>query len=208
MKGLFLPMLASTAIYLFAVPAPAQAPPVGDRGAILQPGDAVRITVWRRPEMSGEFVVSVDGTIKHPLYQHVKVAGVQLATAQARLFELLSRYQSNPEVVVEPLFRVAVGGEVREPNLYSFPLETTISQAVALAGGPTENGRLDRVRLLRGSRELVGDLTRVDTEWARIRVQSGDQIIVPRRRAFFSDFVGPLGSLIAAVAGVIVIVRQ
>ena len=32
---------------------------------VLSPGDSVRIVVWRKPEMSGDFIVGPDGTITH-----------------------------------------------------------------------------------------------------------------------------------------------
>src|SRR5512142_2074122 len=121
----------------------------GDSG--LRPGDAVRIVVWRKPEMSGDFQVAADGSVKHPLYRDLKVAGLSMEKVQANLRNLLASYEADPQFLVEPLFRVAVAGEVRKPDLYTLPLETTIGQAVALAGGATERGRLDRVKLIRDS---------------------------------------------------------
>src|SRR5688572_5308763 len=77
---------------------------------ILQPGDAVRITVWRQPELSGEFWIAADSTVRHPLYQSVKVAGVPLETAHARLAAFLTRFQETPQFSVEPLLHVSIGG--------------------------------------------------------------------------------------------------
>ena len=45
------------------------------RDPVLRPGDMLRITVWRHPEMSGDFAVAPDSTLVHPLYQAVRVAG-------------------------------------------------------------------------------------------------------------------------------------
>jgi polysaccharide export outer membrane protein len=119
----------------------------------MNPGDQVRITVWRKPEMSGDFTVGGNGTILHPLYREVSVIGVPLTTVEERLRTYLTRYETNPQFVIQPLVRIVVGGEVRSPNILSVPPETTIAQAVALGGGPTERGRLDRVNVIReGSR--------------------------------------------------------
>ena len=35
----------------------------------LAPGDQIRITVWRKPEMSCDCTVAGNGTIIHPLYR-------------------------------------------------------------------------------------------------------------------------------------------
>lgn len=175
------------------------------REAVLMPGDMVRITVWRQPELSGDFAVAADGSIRHPLYQAVKVAGVGTTAAEARLREFLGRLESTPQFVLEPLFRVTVGGEVRQPNLYSLPQETSVSQAVAMAGGPTERGRLDRVILQRDGREQVIDLNVPGFGAAHMPVRSGDRIFVARRRDW-RDYVTPVASTLAAAVGIVNIV--
>src|ERR687884_274943 len=126
----------------------AQDPSRGD-APLLSPGDSVRITVWQRPELTGEFVVGPDGSLAHPLYRAVRVGGVPLTTAEANLREFLTRFEDKPQFVMEPLLRVAVEGEVKKPDVYALPPQTTISQALARAGGFTEFARTDRVRLLR-----------------------------------------------------------
>lgn len=177
-------------------------------GASLRPGDVVRITVWRSPELSGEFPVGADGSIQQPLYQQVQVTGVPLDTVRARIGRFLSQYQQNPQFVLEPLFRVAVGGEVRKPDLYPLSRETTISQAIAIAGGPTERGRLDRVRLLREGREVTADLTSANAEWAQEPVRSGDRIVVTRRRDFLREYLAPVATLVAAAAALANVLRR
>src|SRR5215218_6153155 len=52
---------------LVAAQTPAPAPRT--EAVSLSPGDSVRITVWRKPEFSGDFIVAPDGTISHPLYR-------------------------------------------------------------------------------------------------------------------------------------------
>jgi polysaccharide export outer membrane protein len=185
-----------------ASPLAAQEGPAAGREAVLMPGDVVRITVWRRPELSGDFAVAADGSIRHPIYQAVKVAGVGIPAAEARLRDFLTRLESTPQFVLEPLFRVTVGGEVRQPNLYSLPQETSVSQAVAMAGGPTERGRLDRVVLQRDGREQVIDLNAPGFSAAHMPVRSGDRIFVARRRDW-RDYVVPIASTIAAGAAVV-----
>jgi len=174
----------------------------------LRPGDAVRITVWRKPEMSGEFAVAADGSLTHPLYRALRVTGIPLATAEARLRTFLQQYETNPEFVMEPLLHVAVGGEVMRPNLYTLRPETSVSDAVALAGGPTERGRRDRVRLLRDGSEVVLDLTTPQPGYATTPIRSGDQILVDRKRAVFRETIGPIVMVAGATAAILNVILR
>lgn len=186
------------------------APAAAQDGAAAQllPGDAVRLTVWRRPELSGEFAISRDGSIAHPLYRNVQIAGVPAASAEGRLREFLSGLEADPQFVMQPLLRVSVGGEVRQPKLYRLPPETTIADAVAEAGGVTERGILARVRLVRGDRQTVVDLTAPNAGLAQDAIQSGDQIFVERRVNVLREYIGPAASIAAAVVSIVNIVLR
>jgi protein involved in polysaccharide export with SLBB domain len=83
---------------LFLVPlwsASAQRAAPALRDPVLRPGDALRVNVWRHPEMSGEFIVAPDSTLVHPLYQVVKVAGAPLPVVKERLRGLLAAYEQD-----------------------------------------------------------------------------------------------------------------
>jgi hypothetical protein len=71
-----------------------------------------------------------------PLYRGVHVTGIPLPSVEARLREFLGTLEENPQFVVEPLLRVAVAGEVRQPTTYNLRPETSLSEAVAIAGVP------------------------------------------------------------------------
>lgn len=182
------------------------APATAGGGIALNPGDVLRITVWRKPELSGEFVVAGDGTVSHPLYRDVRVTGIPIEAVEARLREFLMKLEANPQFVVEPLLRVAVSGEVRQPNMYSLRPETSLAQAVAMAGGPTERGRRDRVVLMRQNQQLVVDLHRADATGAGMPVRSGDQIVVEQQRAVFRDVIAPVVNILGATAAVVSVI--
>lgn len=193
-------VIAAAVLWTLLVPsgaAVAQAPPE------LRPGDVVRVVVWRQAELSGEFAVAADSTLVHPLYRQVRVAGLPLREVESRIGDLLRRYESNPEFVVEPLFRVAVGGEVRQPNLYTLAPAVTVAEAVALAGGPTDRGRLDRVTLVRGGSERVVNLTDPRDDATQLRIRSGDRITVARSGSLFRDYFVPAFSVTGAVATIV-----
>jgi polysaccharide export outer membrane protein len=174
--------------------------------ATLQPGDEVRITVWRNPEMSGEFIIAPDGTLMHPVYRALRVTGLSLADVENKIRVFLERYQTDPQFVAEPLLRITVGGEVQKPDLYFLAPDVTVAQVVALAGGATERGRTDRVRLLSGNRTRSIKLDGSDAS-ANLPVRSGDQFVVERRGSLFRDFVGPLIAIAGSAAAIINVSR-
>ena len=198
------PLLAPLALLLAAVPAPAQAPAPDE--AVLAPGDAIKITVWRKEELSGEFMLGPDGAILHPLYRGINAAGVPTRVVEERLMEYLRRLDANPQFVVEPLFRVAVVGNVRTPALYSLPPGTTVAQAIAIAGGPSDRGRLERVHLLRDGRRFDLDATRAGPDAGGMVVRSGDQVMVPARVNVFRDYIAPASGLMATAVSLIGII--
>ena len=191
---------------LLALAHPARAAAQAADSAYLRPGDLVRLAVFRQPELSGDFPVSAEGTLQHPLLSDVRVVGATRAAIRERLREALTRYVRDPSFVFDYLYRVAVIGEVRLPNLLNLSPETTLGQAVAAAGGVTENGRLERVHLVRDGRDQVVNLQSPDPAVAAMRVRSGDQIRVSRRANVLRDYVGPTASIVAAAAAIISVV--
>ncbi|HEU4881385.1 MAG TPA: polysaccharide biosynthesis/export family protein [Longimicrobium sp.] len=198
MRRFLLPLFLALCAAPAAVPAAAQ-----DTTTAVRPADVIRLSVWRQPEFTGEFPIAPDGTILHPLLSEVRVVGRTREQVRAQLREVLLRYENDPQFVFDYLYRVGVTGEVRLPNLYTLPPETTIAQAVAAAGGAAEFGRLEQVRLMRGGRENILDLRNPSPEVAEMRIRSGDQIRLTRRGAGWRDYVGLGASLVAAVASVV-----
>jgi polysaccharide biosynthesis/export protein len=205
MRSLLLAVLCCTAI---ALPSLAQdAPPPIDTNTVLHPGDLVRVTVWRNVEMSGDFAVGQNGALLHPLYQAVPIAGVPLQEVDRRLRQFLTKYESDPQLVVIPLLHITIAGEVSKPSLYNLPRETSIGEAIATAGGPTEFGNLGKVLLFRGGKEYKIDLRSPLNAWATRPIESGDQIILTRRGSFWKDIFFPVIGLAGSAAAIINLTR-
>jgi polysaccharide export outer membrane protein len=210
---LVLPLLSFA---LAAVPADihAQTPaPDAQQATMLSPGDSVRVIVWRKPEMSGDFIVAPDNTITHPLYRAVRVGGVPFSTAEANIRTFLARFEQDPQFVVEPLVRVAVSGEVGRPQVFAVRPETTIGEAVAQAGGPSQFGSRDKVRVLRREsagrqREFVVSLLDPESPGATIRVHSGDQIVVDRKHSFFREVFLPALGVLGSAASIYLVIDR
>lgn len=199
-------MLVSLLLVVAAGPLSSQSLTWPQDDPVLRPGDLVNLTVWQMPEMSGEFAVTVDSTLAHPRLNQVHVVG-PVTEAEEQVGRFLRLLDQNVEFTMQPLFRIFVGGEVGQPNLYHHGPEVTISQAIALAGGTTTRSRLDRVRLVRDGTVRYLDLTAPNSAAARIPVRSGDEISVARRSSIFRDYVVPVSSVVSAVTGVIRVLR-
>jgi polysaccharide export outer membrane protein len=73
---------------------------------------------------------------------------------------------------------IYVFGQVKNPGAYSLTeRETTVLQALSLAGGVTENGAMNRVKVIR---IVKGDKKEVKTKLTDL-VKPGDTVIVPER---------------------------
>jgi polysaccharide export outer membrane protein len=176
--------------------------------AELHPGDSIKVAVWRNPELSGGFLVADDGTIAHPLYQAVHVARIPLDSVTTRIGAFLAEYTTNPQFVVQPEYRIVVGGEVRSPAMYAVPVETTLGAAIAVAGGPTENAQLHKVILVRDQHSYQLDLSDPAAVWTATPIRSGDQIIIGRKSNLFFGTILPLVTASAAVASLISVLRR
>jgi polysaccharide export outer membrane protein len=188
-----------------AQPATAQQPRAQGVQSVLTPGDSVRIVVWRKPELSGDFEIAPDGSISHPLFRAVKVTGVPFQTAESNLRTFLSRYEENPQFVMEPLIRLAISGEVTRPLVYAARPETTVGEAVARAGGTTQFAARSRVRIIRiepngAQQQLFVNLADPSRSEGMMPVRSGDQIVVDRKKSFLRDILLPTIGIIGSIA--------
>jgi protein involved in polysaccharide export with SLBB domain len=193
--------------------AAAQTPAPAAEQVTLAAGDSVRVVVWRKPEMSGDFIVGPDGTITHPLYRAVRVGGVPFSTAEANVRNFLARFEQDPQFVLEPLVRVAVSGEVGRPQVFAVRPETSIADAVAQAGGPNQFGKRDKVRVLRRDnagreREIFVNLLDPAGAASNIRVHSGDQIVVDRKKSFFREVFLPALSVLGSAASIYLVIER
>ena len=162
----------------------------------LKPGDVLRIQVWHRAEFSGEFIVGPNGKLLHPLYQDVDVVNLPPSQVNANVAAFLGKYETNPQFIVQPLYRVLVGGEVRQGGLVNVPQTTTLPQAIAFAGGPAQEADMSDVKLLRGRTITVYDLTSLGLVLDTLHVRSGDQIVVGKKFNFLRDYAGPIAALV------------
>src|SRR5689334_11174937 len=129
-------------------PAPAPAAPAPPPAAasetvyLVGPQDLLNITVYGEPQLSGRLRVDNDGSFPFQFLGRVNADGLTTAQIEKVLRDGLSDgYLRNPQISVEIVeYRsqsVFVTGEVRNPNKYSLPGNSTLMDVLTLAGSVT-----------------------------------------------------------------------
>jgi protein involved in polysaccharide export with SLBB domain len=163
---------------LSARPLPAQTSVVRNGADVVGPGDVLRIRIWREPDMSGDYAVSAAGRAILPRLGELQVASMPADSLRHLLTDRYRFYLNNPSIEVLVLRRVSVTGAVKNPGVYPLDPTLTVSDAIALAGGPADDGKRDKVEIRRGGKVIIADL-RNDVIIADSPIQSGDQLYVP-----------------------------
>ena len=83
--------------------------------------------------------------------------------------------------------RIFVSGQVRTPGAYSITENTSVLQALTLAGGVTESAAINRLRVMR----IVDGKQKTITVKITDTLQPGDTLVVPERTCNVSSSPGP-----------------
>jgi polysaccharide biosynthesis/export protein len=120
---------------------------------VIGPSDLLRITVWKNPELSTEAVVRPDGTITLPVIGELRAAGRNAAELQKEATQRAAQLVNDAVVTVSVVevnsYRFTVAGNVENPGLFSSRYYLTVSDAIALAGGPNRYASTSDVVIVR-----------------------------------------------------------
>ena len=187
---------------LFRTPATTFAPvddvPVGP-DYILGPGDSLTIYVWGLVESVFNETVNRNGEIFVPRAGTLKVWGLTFEKAEQLIRDQLGKVYTGFQISVTlgrlRTIRVFVVGSVARPGSYVLSALSTVTNALFAAGGPSKQGTLRRIQLLRDNRALseidfYDFLLRGDKK-GDVRLESGDTVFVPQ--------IGPVVALVGRV---------
>jgi polysaccharide biosynthesis/export protein len=157
---------------------------------VIGPGDVLQITVWKNETLSRTVPVRPDGKISMPLLHDVQASGLTAMQLRDKIATALGEFMPNPEIAVSVndvrSLRVSILGEVSKPGVLELRGQTTILEAIAMAGGfkdfaspskivviRNENGKTERIRFNYNKAIANG------TDEQNIELRSGDVIVVP-----------------------------
>lgn len=99
------------------------------------------------------FLVNYDGTVTLPIIGRTTLVGLTRLEAARHLEQLYSKFIINPIIDVSIVnLSVSVLGEVKIPGTYKLDKENTnLVEVLAMAGGPTEFGKVYKIKIIRGN---------------------------------------------------------
>jgi protein involved in polysaccharide export with SLBB domain len=204
---LFTVLCASASLAVGARAQGSRVPRMSGENVAAQPGDKVRLKIYREPDLSGEFTVPEDGTVDFPKIGSVKVNSLSTDSLRALLIAQYARSLRDPAIEVTVLRRVNVTGAVRNPGFYYADPTVTVQGAIALAGGVTPEGNRNKVELLRGSKRTSINLADA-ASLASSPIQSGDEVNAPDRSWFSRNTALVVSGVTGLALVVVTIVRR
>lgn len=137
---------AAPLLCLVIAAGPALASPSEREAFTLGAGDTIRLTVFDRPNLSGEALIGPDGIASWPLIGDIPAAGRGLPEVRADLARAVGRvldHAAGVGVQVVGYRPIYVVGQVADPGEHVFMPGLSVLQAFAKAGGmPTLAGSL------------------------------------------------------------------
>lgn len=193
----FVALIAVTAVFAATTCVPALAGPAA--GTVIHPGDQLSVQVYGDQSLTQNVTVLNDGTIAYPLIGQIPVAGKTPEQAAATLRERLLKYVRHPVVTVaiaqlaQP--NVMVLGDVKNPGKYQLPSDARLSDAIAAAGGLSDqDGSYPKARVSDPSGHVtqinLQKLLRGGDVQLDERLGEGDVVYVPGPVQFYVNVAG------------------
>jgi len=161
-----------------------------DPGYGLEPGDIVRISVWREEALDQGVLVRPDGGISFPLAGELQAEGKTIDELTQEITERLAPYIDNPVVTISLQQnegnRIYVTGRVNNPGVFLVNRPVDVMQALSMAGGLTPFADKNGITILRrqGNTQVT-----IPFDYKQVRkgqdlqqnilLQPGDTLIVP-----------------------------
>jgi len=154
---------------------------------VLGPGDSFAINLWGKTEATYSATVTRDGSIIIPRLGTLNVSGLTFEELKRYLLHKFKEYYPDFKMTITMgelrTIQVFLVGEAKTPGTFSVSSLSTVITALYQAGGPTKNGSLREIQVLRNE-NVIGKLDLYEffikgMKTGDIRLQSGDTIFIP-----------------------------
>jgi len=153
-------------------------------------GDVLEIFVWRNEQLSRQIVVRPDGKISLPLIQDIRAEGLTVLQLRDEITRRFDEHVNHPRVtiIVSQInsYKVNVLGRVERPGVYPITGNTTLLEAISMAGGFTEWANKRKITVIT---HQGGEKKKITVNYKKIAsgkdpsqniiLKRGDTVIVP-----------------------------
>jgi protein involved in polysaccharide export with SLBB domain len=158
----------------------------------ITPGDVLEIAFPFVPELNQTVTVQPDGYVSLKEVSDMRLQGRTVAQVKADLLDAYGQFVRDPVFTVtlkefEAPYFIA-GGDITKPGRYELRSATTLTEALALAGGPIRGANTSKIVIFRRSpnEELEVKQVNVRSMYAKrdlsedIVLRPGDMLFVPK----------------------------
>jgi polysaccharide biosynthesis/export protein len=171
----------------------------------ITPGDIIELKFPFVPELDQTLAVQPDGYVTAREIGDIRVQGRTLPQVRADLLESYGKIVRDPVFTVilkefeKPYFVIA--GEITKPGRYDLRGATTLTQAVAYAGGPTPKAKMSEVVIFRYYSEDSVSVKQVNVqEMFDKKNMSEDPILKPGDTVYLSkSTLGKLSPILSRI---------
>ena len=156
------------------------------RKYVIGPGDEVKLLLWGRVNAQYSLTVDRNGKITIPQIGPLFVAGMTFDEMSKQIIKQSEQIVgTNVDISMGSLKTIPVFilGDVRRPGSYTIGSFATITDALLLAGGPTEIGSMRHVQLKRAGKLITTfdlyDLLLKGDKSKDVTLMEGDVVFVP-----------------------------
>jgi polysaccharide export outer membrane protein len=187
-------------------------------------GDRIAVNVLDFPELAGEYLISPTGVVDLPGIGRIQVFGKtieQLGTEiEAKYRSVIKRPQVTINIINYRPLNVMILGEVSRPGSYTVDFKEgagvntpgiqfpTVMQAIELAGGVTQDAKLDQVLVRRpsldGQEQVITlnlwEMLRTGQAPQNLALQDGDTIFIPTQTEISLNEVRQIATATGSIA--------
>lgn len=170
----------------------------------LQPSDQLQLGYRYSPEYDQSLIVRPDGMVTINLVGPIKVGGLTVDDAKARILDQLRTRLNDPEITltltdfVRPSYTVV--GQVSAPGKFEMHGQITAIDAIAMAGGLKDSAKHSQVILFRrvdgdmASTHILNMKKLMDAKHPHLEedvvLMPGDLLVIPKNRVSkIADYV-------------------
>lgn len=161
-----------------------------------------------------QYLVESDGNAKLPVLGRIKISGFTIREAESLLEEKYASFYVRPYVVLSVTNKRVIIFPGSAGDAKVIPLKnnnTTLIEALALAGGIADDGKAKMVKLIRETSENKHDVYLIDLskiegiQQGTMVLQANDIIYVEPRRKYASRFIQEAAPIVSILTSMFVL---